>query len=149
MTKTNKIIIVIVCLLAAGLFIYSQPRANNQPADQNFEQTVLSDLSDSTETITIDYIVADLLAEELLVAPGTTVLDVLTDLAGAGEGFELEIKTYEGLGSLVVAIGDRQNGTDNNYWQYYVNDQLPLVSADAYQLQAGDRVNWLFAVSEF
>lgn len=55
-----------------------------------------------------------------------------------------ESKTYEGLGALVTKIGGKENGADNRYWQYWVNNQKPEVGAGLYILQAGDIVEWKF-----
>ena len=55
-----------------------------------------------------------------------------------------ENKEYEGLGVLITKIGERENGADNRYWQYWVNHKKPEVGASAYVLQSGDFVEWKF-----
>ena len=55
-----------------------------------------------------------------------------------------ESKGYEGLGTLITKIGEKENGADNRYWQYWVNHKKPEVGASAYVLQPGDFVEWKF-----
>jgi hypothetical protein len=67
---------------------------------------------------------------------GSTALDLLRNR-------RVETQSHE-LGKLVVAIGNRRNGLDGRYWHYYVNGQMPRVSADKYQTNNGDRIEWRF-----
>lgn len=55
-----------------------------------------------------------------------------------------ESKEYEGLGALITKIGEKENGADSRYWQYWVNHKKPEVGASAYILQPGDFVEWKF-----
>ena len=55
-----------------------------------------------------------------------------------------ESKTYEGLGALITKIGDKENGADNRYWQYWVNHKKPEVGASAYNPKPGDFIEWKF-----
>lgn len=55
-----------------------------------------------------------------------------------------ESKEYEGLGALITKIGEKENGADNRYWQYWINHKKPEVGASAYILQPGDFVEWKF-----
>lgn len=74
---------------------------------------------------------------------GETALDLLKRLAEQNN-LELVVKDYDGLGTLVEKIGDKQNGTDNKYWYYRVNEVQPQVGAAQYQLQNGERIEWKF-----
>ena len=58
--------------------------------------------------------------------------------------FAFESKEYEGLGALITKIGDKENGAENRYWQYWVNHKKPEVGASAYTLNSGDFVEWKF-----
>lgn len=73
---------------------------------------------------------------------GMTAFDLLK--VGA-EKIPLEIKSknYD-IGVFIEAIGDKENGQDKKYWQYYVNGDLPMVAADKRVIRAGDSVEFRF-----
>jgi hypothetical protein len=52
------------------------------------------------------------------------------------------------MGTLVEKIGEQANGTDGNYWMYYVNDTFAPVGADAYIVKKGDVIEWKFEVPQ-
>lgn len=78
-----------------------------------------------------------------------TLLDVLTTLNESDPALMLSLNEYEGLGTLVTGMAGKQNGDGNRYWQYMVNDELPMVGADTYKLTGGETVEWVFITSEF
>lgn len=57
-------------------------------------------------------------------------------------------KEYTGLGSLVTRIGDKENGRDDRYWQYWVNGKYALLGADVYVIKSGDVIEWKFTKSQ-
>lgn len=68
--------------------------------------------------------------------------------AAEKNGLNLKTKTY-GIGILVEAIGEKENGQGGLYWMYYVNDVMPQVSSDKYRLKPGDKVEFRFENSGF
>jgi len=78
---------------------------------------------------------------------GMTAFDLLKTQA---EKFNiiLKTKTYD-IGILIEAIGDKENGRDGKYWLYYVNGELPMISADKKELKVGDKVEFKFEKSPF
>ncbi|MBU3934794.1 DUF4430 domain-containing protein [Patescibacteria group bacterium] len=78
---------------------------------------------------------------------GVTVFDLLKNETEK-LSLNLKTKTYD-IGILVEAIGDKENGQDNNYWLYYVNGEMPMVSADKTVLKFGDMVEFKFEKSTF
>lgn len=60
----------------------------------------------------------------------------------------LKSKTYD-FGVLIEAIGEKENGEDGKYWLYYVNGEMPMVSADKKQINPGDKVEFKFEKSPF
>lgn len=60
----------------------------------------------------------------------------------------LKTKNYD-FGILVEAIGNKENGQGGKYWLYYVNGQMPMVSADKNVLKPGDKVEFKFEKSSF
>ena len=60
----------------------------------------------------------------------------------------LKTKTYD-IGIFVEAIGDKENGQDEKYWMYYVNNEMPMIAADKKEIKAGDKVEFKFEKSPF
>jgi hypothetical protein len=60
----------------------------------------------------------------------------------------VQTQEYE-AGIFIQAIGDKKNGDDGKYWLYYINGEMPQVSADNYLLKAGDKVEFKFEKSPF
>jgi len=77
-----------------------------------------------------------------------TVFSLLEKLAQR-ENFKIEFTIYEGTGALVESIDGVRNGTDNKYWQYWLNEELPMTAADKKEIKGGDKVEWKFAPSSF
>ncbi len=80
---------------------------------------------------------------------GQTLLGLMRQLNDSDPTLNLQTQDYPGLGSLVVQIGSWSNGLDNKYWQYLVNETVPMVGADQYVIEAGDKIKWEFKQSEF
>ncbi|MBI2054306.1 MAG: DUF4430 domain-containing protein [Candidatus Staskawiczbacteria bacterium] len=53
------------------------------------------------------------------------------------------------FGVMVLALEGKENGADGKYWMYYVNGELPQVSADKMALKPGDKVEFRFEKSSF
>lgn len=60
----------------------------------------------------------------------------------------LKTKTYD-IGIFIEAIGDKENGQDDKYWMYYVNNEMPMVAADKKEIKAGDKIEFKFEKSPF
>lgn len=85
---------------------------------------------------------------QIVPTENSTVLSLLEELARR-ENFEIEYKIYEDMGVFVESIFSMKGGTDNKWWQYWVNEKLPTVAADKYWVKSGDEVEWKFAPSPF
>jgi hypothetical protein len=46
--------------------------------------------------------------------------------------------------NLIDTIHITKNGDDGKYWQYWVNDELPMVGVDHFTIENGDIVEWRF-----
>ena len=46
--------------------------------------------------------------------------------------------------NLIDTIHTNDNGDDGYYWQFWVNDDLPMVGADHFVIENGDVVEWRF-----
>ncbi len=80
---------------------------------------------------------------------GQTILGLMQQINSSDLSLNLETQDYPGLGSLVVQIGSWRNGDDNKYWQYEVNDTVPMIGADQYIVNPGDKIKWEFKESEY
>lgn len=78
---------------------------------------------------------------------GMTAFDLLKDQT-TQQNLNLETKEYD-LGIMIEAIGEQENGQQGKYWLYYVNGQMPQVSADKTALQSADQVEFKFEKSDF
>jgi hypothetical protein len=55
-----------------------------------------------------------------------------------------EVKTEDSAtGSFVTAIDGIAN-TNDTYWMFYVNNELPSVASDQYQTKNSDKIEWRF-----
>ncbi|OGZ27171.1 MAG: hypothetical protein A2365_00685 [Candidatus Nealsonbacteria bacterium RIFOXYB1_FULL_40_15] len=48
------------------------------------------------------------------------------------------------FGVLVESIKGKKNGEEGRYWSYYVNGEMPMVSADKYIVNKGDKVEFRY-----
>ena len=78
---------------------------------------------------------------------GMTAVKLLEDKT-IEMGLNLRTRTYS-TGALIEAIGDKENGKDGKYWLYYVNGEMPQVSADKKELSPDDKVEFKFEKSPF
>lgn len=132
-----------VVILIGGFFLF----LNYTPFGQNSEQTV-NDVA--KETITVSLNIEGVMAEKNIeVVDNSTVLNLLETLSEQESVINLKTEVYDGIGTLVTGIGEKQNGNDNYYWQYTVNEVMPMIGADAYTLSDGDFVLWEFKESTF
>jgi hypothetical protein len=78
----------------------------------------------------------------------STVFSLLEELS-ARENFKIKFTVYQEMGVLIKSIDGVENGTDNKYWQYWVNGELPMVAADKKEVKVGDKIEWKFATAQF
>lgn len=77
----------------------------------------------------------------------STIFSLLKELSKR-ESFDITFTEYD-FGVFVESIDGYKNGTDNKYWQYWVNDKLGEVAADKKQVKDGDKIEWKFELSQF
>ena len=77
-----------------------------------------------------------------------TVLQILQKIAGSND-IHVDTKEYAGIGTLVEQIGDKKNGTEQNYWQYWIGNEQPQVGADKYLVLDKDYILWRFTKSAY
>jgi hypothetical protein len=62
---------------------------------------------------------------------------------------KLDFDASSSMGAFVKQIGDKINGQNNKYWQYWVNGVQPMVAADKFELKGGETILWTFRASQF
>ena len=143
--KVVKFLIIVLIFFIAGFFagqgyqgaLFNQ-LADNQVAVQPEKITLVIQFTD-TQVIEI---------QNIEPVSGQSVLGLLTEQANQNN-LELSAKDYGDLGALVNKIGDKENGQENKYWQYWVNGEQVMVGAGQYKLKDGEDVEWKFVESEF
>jgi len=78
----------------------------------------------------------------------STVFSLLEELSQR-KNFKIEFTFYKDMGVLIKSIDGVENGTDNKYWQYWVNGELPMVAADKKEVETGDKIEWKFESTPF
>lgn len=78
---------------------------------------------------------------------GMTAFDLLKNKTEE-LNISLKTKTYD-MGIFIEAIGEKENGQDEKYWMYYVNEEMPMVAVNKYEIKPGDKVEFKFEKSPF
>jgi len=142
--KAVKTLIIALIFFAGGFFLgqsYQLPYFKTPlPAAEQVTEAKITLSLQFSETEMMEF-------QNVTVAANDTVLDVLKKITEENS-LTLEIKDYEGLGTLVTKIGEQANGTDNKFWQFFVNGQYAKVGADKYILTPNDDVAWKFTDSQ-
>lgn len=60
----------------------------------------------------------------------------------------LDFQRVDGVGVFVKKIGEKENGSENKFWQYWVNNRYAMVASDSYALRHGDSVEWKFIIQQ-
>jgi len=77
----------------------------------------------------------------------STVFTLLKELSERKD-FNITFKEYD-IGVFIESIDGYKNGTDNKYWQYWVNNMLSEVAADKKKVKNNDKIEWKFEISQF
>ena len=145
MKKNVKIIIGIgiFLILVAGVIFSFQNKADleEKSNDQILEEGTIN------ATLIIDYGEGKIERFDREIKQGISVFDLLKKEAEKS-GFTLKTKIYD-IGIFIEAIGDKENGQDGKYWLYYINGEMPMVSADNMEIRAGDKIEFKFEESQF
>jgi hypothetical protein len=84
------------------------------------------------------------LSENLIAYKDDTAFSLLKRCAEK-HGFTVESTYYaEYDATWIDSINTIASGTEGKYWQYYVNGQLPIISADKFIVKNGDVLVWSF-----
>lgn len=145
----KKIIVILfflaITVLGVSLLLLNQKDKKNLP--------ILSEINESDQEtkekvfLIINKKESDLQELEFNFEEGMTAFDLLKR-ASEDEKFILKTNSYD-IGIFVETIGEIENGQDGKYWMYYVNNQMPSVAADKYEIKPRDKVEFKFEESPF
>jgi hypothetical protein len=70
----------------------------------------------------------------------------LLQICAERNDIEFDYTYYEEFDSVLVnSINGKENGWNDLYWQYYVNDDIPMVGCDKFtDIKNGDYIRWSF-----
>jgi len=146
MKKNLKFIVLALFIIGAvGLWQASVLQTKNKALESIQQEKVQKNISltftfTDTDTKTIEY--------PLLENNTKNLFAISQEIAGQ-QNWDFQYKDYGEMGYLVTKINNIENGQDNKYWQYFVNDEQPQVSADKYLPKSGEKIEWRYAGSDF
>ncbi len=79
---------------------------------------------------------------------GESLFD-LTQRVAVREGMSFKNDPPGQYGILITEIDGKKNGTNGQYWSYWVNNQMGEVASDVYRLKPGDVIEWKFVNLKF
>lgn len=143
--KTNLIIFIILLIAVLGLWQWSNQSKTAQPNNEQLTGQTQGSINvkfsfSETEIVNLNHPYAENISANLL---------TITQSLAKQQSWEFESKDYGEMGSLVTKIGEKTNGQDQKYWQFYINGEQPMLSADKFTPKNGDQIEWRFAESKF
>ncbi len=143
---TKKIVSIVfivffsVCILVVGIYFlgYQSTSLSKENAQDIIAQNFIAKK--------VNYIInngQEIKNYEIVVEASTTVFSVLESL-GQKEKFTVTYKVYPEMGVLIQGINGIISGTEEKYWQYWVDDTLGEVACDNKFIKAGDKIEWKF-----
>jgi len=117
-------------------------------AEIEIQENTLRKIQEKRVLYLIDKGNGDIDSYKIAPSENSTVFSLLEKLS-ARENFKIEFTVYQEMGVLIKSIDGVENGTDNKYWQYWVNGELPMVAADKKEVKVGDKIEWKFATAQF
>jgi len=146
-------IILIISLIGAIYLVEKETTLtkaiiNNLVQEESFTKSILKGSQGEKISYLIDKGNGQINSYPITSLENSTVFSLLEELADR-ENFKIEFTTYPDMGVFVESIDKVKNGTNNKYWQYWVNGELPMIAADKKEVGKGDRVEWKFAPIAF
>ncbi len=140
--KKNQIrlglIIVLITIFLIGLFwqLENSLKVESPATEQVIQGRVFYTINKGGEDIS-EY--------QIEIYGTSTVFALLEELVNK-ENFEIKTTFYPEMGVFVESINGLRGGTDNKWWQYWVNGKLSEVAADKKQVKAKDIIEWKLEV---
>jgi hypothetical protein len=147
--SNKKILIVIIVVMILFVLGYGILAYRIYWSEPSLDKSLVSENDFRGEaSYIINYGGEDTKEYQLDISETSTVFSLLEELA-RGENFEIETTFYPEMGIFVKSIGGAEGGTDDKWWQYWVNDNLGGVAADKKEVKAGDIIEWRFEIIQF
>lgn len=147
MKKNLKFIVLALLIIGViGLWQSSVLQTKNKSLEQTLTREQVE------QKINITFVFADDKQSTIdyqLAENNTKNLFTITEEVASSQAWDLQYKDYGEMGYLVTKIDTLENGQDNKYWQYFVDDQMPQVSTDKYIPKNGESIKWTFVESTF
>lgn len=118
--QNKKIAFVVLVIIAAGVFVWKVADNNNNQNQQNQSQTKVQNASSPVSYEGVQ---------------GQTALTLLK------AKYDVQTKTYKGLGEQVISI-DGVKPDSKHFWAFYVNGKLAAVGAGSYKTKSTDTITW-------
>jgi len=135
------VLIIIALLALSGWLIY-----------KNYQPEVLKTQLPVVEQKEIKYIInkgeGNIKEYQVEISNDSTVFSLLEELSKK-ENFEIKTTVYAEMGILIDSIDGLKGGTNDKWWQYWVNNNLGELAADKKKINNGDIVEWKFEVIKF
>jgi hypothetical protein len=134
----------IVCLVAVIIYVVStnQLEFSKTPIeskDNNIVYNITINITSETWSLRHTY----------STTKNSTVYDLLNETA-TQYNFSIQKTFFPGYDSFFIeSINNIENGQDNNYWQYKVNDKYAEKGCSSYHLSDNDIVTWNFKKSPY
>ncbi len=143
--KTNLIIFILLLIAVIGLWQSTYQSKKTQPSNEQLTGQTQGNINvkfsfSENEIVSLSHPYAENISANLV-----TITQSLTQQ----QTWEFESKDYGEMGVLVTKIGNKSNGQEQKYWQFYVNGEQPMMSADKFSPKNGDQIEWRFAESKF
>ncbi len=142
--KTGILIVIgLGAIILVGLAFWGQIDFKNPLSEIRNSQN----LAEQEAFLTINDGITEPKTFKVKLEEGMTAFDLLQKKT---QELNINLKTQNyDLGVFIEAIGDKENGTDGQYWLYYVNGEMPQVAADKQIIKTGDNVEFKFEKSPF
>lgn len=144
----KKLSIFIVLILLLGALFYFLPKNNTINTGKNTNSK--DNIEDSDFEMLVSYHFSEDDIQEFdyhFKQPAS--LDQIVAYHCLKNEWECNSENYGEMGILITQIKGKQNGEDQKYWQYFIEDEQPQISVDKYYPKEGDTIEWKFIKSEF
>ncbi len=144
MNGSKKIAIFLAVGLIIGFVAGFLFLGGNFWSQTSLPQNTASETKENKASIMLDFGEGDVKSyNDVDLTQGENLFDVLKRMTKE-RGLTFEYKEYKDLGMLITKIGDKENGAENKYWQYWVNNKKSGIGASSYFPQSGDIIEWKF-----
>ena len=141
MKKTFIWPLAIFIVLAAATFFFIK-QANNTP-------TNLPTYSPSYDwRLSFEFSPEEIIETDFSSSVPLSLFQITQDIAHR-EAWDFDYQDYGTMGILVNQIKDKESGQEQKYWQYFVGDIQPQISADQYFPDNETHITWKFQTSDY